>query len=277
MVLSISTAAFDGYPFATAVEAVAEAGARHIEPAYIQGYTDFDETSFSDANARTLVSAMRACGIEALAISAHVNAGAPDGAEMLARRLRFAAAVGARILITNSAPPEDRAQLRRNIDAALPVCEATGVTIAFENPGHGRSIIGNGAEGVALVEAIGSPFVRLNYDIGNVFTYSRESVRPQDDMPAALPWVAHVHAKDVRATPEGWSFTPIGGGSIDYAAMGRLLAARPEIPVGLELPLRLSRPGRGDPVRRPAPLPLEGIRQAVRDSVAFWQAAVVPG
>jgi len=39
-ILSISTVAFDGYPFETAFEEIAALGAKHVEVAFIQGYTD---------------------------------------------------------------------------------------------------------------------------------------------------------------------------------------------------------------------------------------------
>jgi hypothetical protein len=41
--------------------------------------------------------------------------------------------------------------------------------------------------------------------------------------------------------------------------------------VAIELPLRLRRPGRGDPVRAAEPLPLAMIREAIRCSLAAWE------
>jgi sugar phosphate isomerase/epimerase len=274
MDLSVSTAAFDGYSFEVAAAEVARSGVRFIEPAFIKGYTAFDETSFEEAKAHALHAAMAAEGLAARAVSAHIDAGTDDAPAMLARRLRFARAIGADIVITNSTTPDQADGLRRTLDAVLPVCEATGVVVAFENPGHGRSLIGNAASGRALVDAVGSGFVRLNYDLGNVFTYSGEAVEPADDMAPALPVMAHAHLKDVLSTPAGWEFTAIGEGSIDMRRAVRLLAAvRPDCPIGLELPLRLSRPGRADPIRRADPLPLPAIREAVARSLRFCGAA----
>jgi hypothetical protein len=42
--------------------------------------------------------------------------------------------------------------------------------------------------------------------------------------------------------------------------------------VGIELPLRLRRPERGDPVRMAEPVPLAVIREAVERSLRVWEA-----
>ena len=170
------------------------------------------------------------------------------------RRLRFAKGIGASILITNSATPDAEDRFRRTLEAALPLCETLDVRIALENPGGGPSLIRDAATGVALVRAIGSPLVRLNYDVGNVYTASEERLDPNADVDAALPMMAHAHLKDVLSDPSGWRFVAIGAGSLRLTELARRLAEA-GIPVGLELPLRLSRPGRGDAVRAAQRLP----------------------
>lgn len=274
--VSISTAAFDGHPLEIAIRACAAAGAGWVEPAYIAGYVDFDETAFGDANAARVSAVMRAEGVGAVAVSAHVDAGLPGAAAMLRRRAGFARALGAGILVSNAGAADRRDAVRRTLDALLPTLEDLGVVLALENPGHGSgALLACAADGAALAAAVGSPLVRLNYDAGNVFTLSGGLVQPDADIGPALPWLAHLHVKDVAARGGDWAFTAIGQGDVNCRALARLLAARaPGIPVGLELPLRLSRPGRGDPVRAAGPLPLETIRAAIADSLRFWHGAM---
>jgi len=269
--VSVSTAAFDGYDLAVALDEIAAAGAGLVEVAYIEGYMAFDETAFADPNAAAVAEALRGAGLASVAVSAHVNAGLPGAVDQLKRRIAFARRLGAGILITNAAPADRRQDFLRNLEALIPEAEMHEVVLAFENPGHGSdALIGTAADGATLVRSVGSPWVRVNYDIGNVFTYSREEVRPEDDIAAALPHAVHLHAKDVRSTPEGWRFMAIGEGSIAYdRVLARLARHEPRIPIGLELPLRLRRPGRRDPVRAPEPLPLPVIRDAVRRSLAY--------
>ncbi|WP_421724074.1 sugar phosphate isomerase/epimerase family protein [Bauldia sp.] len=272
--LSISTALFDGYPMADALAAITQAGFTYVEPAFIKGYVDFDESAFAPEAAKAAAHEIRRHGLSVIAMSAHVDFGAEIAVEMVRRRVAYAATIGARFLITNTTTRDRADAFRRNLDAVLPDCERSGIVLALENPGHGRNdLIGNGVEGVTLVQAIGSDWVRLNYDFGNIFTYSHEAVLPEKDFAAALPWMAHGHLKDVRATEDGWTFTPVGDGSIRYDLIAPQLARlAPELPVSLELPLRLRRPGRRDPIRERPPLDVAAISDAITRSVTYWRA-----
>jgi len=276
--ISVSTALFDGYPVEGGFAEIAGAGVRFVEPAFIKGYVDFDEETFSDRSAATYAAAIAAAGLSSFAVSAHHDMGAPGAAEATIRRLRFAAGIGVRILITSSARAADTEAFRRNLEEALPVAEDSGVVIALENPGHGAGdLIGSAADGVRLLQSLASPHLRLNYDFGNILTYSGERIRPEADCEGALPFMAHAHLKDVLSLPDAWQFTAIGDGSIDYAAIWTLLAERaPNLPVGLELPLRLTRPDRAAPRRAVAPLPLADLRWALRLSLDFIESVNTP-
>lgn len=269
--ISVSTALFDGYPIERGFAEIAATGVRFVEPAFIRGYVDFDEETFDERSAAACASAIAASGLSSFAVSAHHDMGAPGAAEATIRRLQFAAGIGARILITNSARAADVEVFRRNLDDVLPVAEDTGVVIALENPGHGAGdLIGSAADGVRLLQSIDSPRVRLNYDFGNILTYSAERIPPETDCEAALSFMVHAHLKDVLSLPDAWQFTAIGDGSIDYAAIWSVLAKRaPDLPVGLELPLRLTRPERAAPRRAAEPLPLADLRHALRRSLDF--------
>lgn len=272
---AVSTAAFDGYPMEVALDEVAFLGAGAAEPAFIRGYTEFDESAFSDAGARRLARGLADRGLAARAVSAHMDLAADGVGAMLARRVGFAGLLGAEVLITNAGPARARATILRRIEEALPALEAAGVTLALENPGHGGGdLIGRGEEGAALVAALASPRVRLNVDVGNLLTYAG-GVDPGPGLAAALPFAAHAHLKDVADDGLDWCFVPLGEGLVDWlaaaAAMARLA---PGLPVAVELPLRLRRPGRGDPRRAAEPVPLPVIRNALRRSLDAWARAV---
>ncbi|WP_279480168.1 sugar phosphate isomerase/epimerase [Aureimonas sp. SK2] len=268
---SVSTALFDGYPMALAIEEIARAGAENVEPAFIQGYVAFDESAFEDRAARDLAASIANAGLGVQAVSAHMDLSRPGAEERLRRRLGFAAGLGARFLVTNAGPAAAREAIERCIVAVLPACEAAGIVLALENPGHGAGdLVPDRAAGADLVARLRSPHLKLNYDAGNVFTYSRETVRPEDDLAGAGSEIGHVHLKDVATSPEGWRFTALGDGSIDWRAVWRHLPR--DCPVGIELPLRLDRSGRRDPERRADPLSLETLREALRRSLAFLDA-----
>lgn len=273
-VVSVSTALFDGYPMEQAIEEIGLAGARSVEPAYIKGYVSFDESAFSQAGARRLRTILEAAGLPSLAVSAHLDLGAPDALDMLERRIRFAAGIGARFVITNAGAASMQDAIVGVLERVIPVCEASGIVVALENPGHGAGdILGDGRMGAALLARLSSSSVRMNYDAGNIVTYSHGRVPPHADFPAARDWVSHLHLKDILCLPDEWRFTAVGEGAVDYAALWPLLP--PDLPVALELPLRLQRPGRGDPVRMSERRDLETIRSALATSlrhVARWDS-----
>lgn len=269
MTPAVSTAAFDGYPMEVALDELAALGVAAVEPAYIKGYVDFDETAFSEASAARLSRLLADRHLSVQGVSAHMDLSRPDADAMLARRIAFAGAMGARILITNAGPASARDVILTRLDGALPHLDAARVTLAIENPGHGTGdLIGRGEDGAALVRSLAAPQVRLNLDIGNLLTYVG-GVEP--GLSAALPLAAHVHLKDIAADGPDWRFVPLGDGLVSWAgvavAMRRLA---PALPLAIELPLRLRRPARGDPIRGPDRRPLPDIREAVRRSLAAW-------
>ncbi|TNC65048.1 sugar phosphate isomerase/epimerase [Rubellimicrobium roseum] len=255
-----------------ALDELAELGVAAVEPAYIRGYTAFDEDSFSESAAERLGRALRDRGLGVRAVSAHMDLSDGDAAAMLARRIDFAAGLGARILITNAGPAVARGVILDRLAGAVPRLEVAGIVLALENPGHGRDdLIGLGEQGAALVAALGSDRLRLNVDVGNLCTYAG-GLEP--GLSAALPAAVHAHLKDFAEDGPDWRFVPLGEGMVDWravaGAMGRLA---PGLPVAVELPLRLHRPGRGDPVRMAEPLPLPTIREAIRRSLDVWAVA----
>jgi sugar phosphate isomerase/epimerase len=265
--ITVSTVAFDGHPLDVGFAALAAMGLPLVEPAYIKGYMEFDEADFSEAAARAMTARLQAHGLSALAISAHMDSGAAAATEMLARRIRFTAAIGARVTITNSTTRDTEARFRRSIAANLPLAEELGVTIALENPGNGPSnLMRDGASGAALVASFGSPHLRLNYDTANALTCTEGDVRPETDVLAALPPLCHMHLKDVLRRDGGWHYVAIGTGELDYGVILAALRPHSHIPLTLELPLRLRRQFHQDPTREAAIPDLATITAAIRTS-----------
>ena len=263
---SVSTVLWDGHPFDAALDALAAAGLPLVEPAFIDGYVDFTEADLDERSAARLRAAIDARGLSVHGVSAHIDLGRDGAGERLARRIDFAAGLGAACLVTNAGAAADEARILATIEAAVPRLETAGLVLALENPGHGRgALIPHGAAGAKLVRRLGRPdAVRLNHDLGNAWTYNGGRIDLAADLKAALPHLAFVHLKDVESVDEDWRFVPVGTGEVGArAALERLLAHEPRPVVGLEMPLRLWRPGRGDPVRRAEPLPLETIDAAL--------------
>lgn len=272
--LVVSLVAFDGYPFETAVRTLAAIGVRRIEPALIAGYTDpFDETVFTDERARRMRIAAQAAGITCAAFSAHVDVGAPDGFDRVRRRLQFAAELGATRLVTNAARKEYRDRFFGTIERLIPEAQRSGVKIALENPGDGRSnLMDSAGDATELVARIDSPWVTVNYDPGNLVTH-RPELEPEQDALALGARTGSLHLKDTARVDGRVRFVPLATGMIDYAkilAHTDTLAPPPEY--SIEIPLRLARAPGGKPDRDPQPAPLDRIRAVVTRSLEWIES-----
>jgi sugar phosphate isomerase/epimerase len=268
--ISISSVAYDGFPLSVAIEEIAGLGLPLIEPAYIRGYMVFEEADFEEPATEALARQLRQSGLSSIAVSAHMDQGHPDAAAMLARRMRHTAGIGARFTITNATTTDKRDALMRVLDANLKLAEDLDVIIALENPGHGSTnLMRDGASGAALIRGIGHPRIRMNYDTSNALTCTEGDMRPETDILAALPETAHLHLKDARAEDGRWSYAALGEGDVDYAPLIAALKTRPELPITVELPLRLLRRFGQDPIRSETVMPLEHINAAILRSRAM--------
>ncbi len=88
------------------------------------------------------------------------------------------------------------------LEQCLPVARKHGVVLALENHGN---LPGRAYEMQQIVRHFDSPFLQCTFDIANFLGgYMKDEV--DDPLRAAeclMPWIAHVHVKDVGPTPPG--------------------------------------------------------------------------
>lgn len=248
---SVSTVVLDGQSFARGLELLAKVGVQVVEPAFIQGYMSFDEETFTERGGLALGRQVKDAGLAIRAMSVHMDLGHTDSAYKLLRRMDFAAAAGAGIIITNATTTDRVTEFRETIAAVETEIAARNLILALENPGHGRdALLPDGKRGAEVIRAIGNPRIRMNYDIGNAESYGARQGSAGDDLKAALPVAAHLHLKDLALVGDDWQFCPLGTGDIGYGRSLPLGSLPAGLPLGIEHPIRLWRPLRGDPVRR---------------------------
>ena len=267
-ILSASGAPYDGHGRETMLDSIARVGFTHFEPAFIVGYTEpFTEDAFTWEEARGWCRALQASGLSCHAMSSHIDLGLADAVEIFIGRMDFAAAIGAKLIATNASARDREAAFFGNIETLLRHAETLGLVIALENPGDGSdNLINTASDGIALVERLASPFLRLNYDAANTASHRPDFGDFAQDAIGALTASAHAHIKDVRRTPEGWFFTPIGDGEIGCTHILSEISVLPDFPLSIELPLRLHRDASARPVRRADPVALETIEHALSRS-----------
>lgn len=273
----ISTAAYDGYRLSTALEEISSLGVSLVELAFIEGYTDpFTEDFFSTANGDAISSLLSKTLLTCVSFSAHMDLSNASAVGIFKRRMEFAKRVGARYVISNAGPQQRKNQFMKNMKELAAFAKNLNLIIALENPGDGRGNIIDSAKACAeIIEAIGSDFVRANYDFGNLMSHLFGKARPEEDYRLALAQTAHYHIKDVTQDDSGWHFTEIGKGVIDYKrVLAELAVDAPRKPLSLEIPLRITRAADGSPKRAVSPVDLKKIREVMAGSLRFVKEAL---
>ncbi len=268
--IAINTLAFHGYPLDTALEEIAQL-TTDVEPVYISKYDpDLREDYFNESNARRLRQRLGELGLKVTSMGSHLDLGQPDSVAIFQRRMEFARAIGAGMVLTNATDRSRKAAFLRNMERLAADAERLNLVITLENPGDGQDqLLGTGLEGATICEELGSDRVRLNYDFSNVFTYSKGVRRPEEELEVVLPYVSHLHLKNVKSSEGAWPVCSLEAGIIDYQRLLRQFPALSSIPMSIELPIRFGY----DAVfhfglRQPLPS-LASIRKALKDSLDY--------
>jgi len=273
--IAINTLAFHGYSLDTALEEIAQL-TDYVEPVYISKYDPtLCEEYFNENNAGMLLKQLERFHLKVVTMGSHMDLGQRGSVDRFKRRMEFAGAIGARMILTNAGRKSQASAFCRNIERLLAYAEGLGLVIALENPGDGRNqLLGTGVEGISILEKLGSDRIKLNYDCSNVFTYSQGKVRPEQELAALLPHIGHLHLKNVRPQGQTWMVCGIDEGIIDYRSLFRQFPALVSIPMSIELPLRFGFDAQFEFALREAHAapPLERIRRALTGSLEYLSA-----
>lgn len=265
--LSVSTAAYDGYELADALDSLARLGATAAVPVFGAGSEALDEDSLAPARARRYAGWLRASGLACEAVVAPVDFAAADPLPLLRRRLEFARTLGAPVLLT-SAP--QRRQWRR----ALPALEAlAGAAQDLQVRVGLADADGQHAETAKRLAQVGSPWLGLDFHCAHALL-GVPGIPVAEQLAQVLPHCVHLHLSDLRAA-DGWFYTPPGEGEVGCDAVLRIAAAR-RMPVTLDLPLRRHRTRTGLPSRAPYRVPLADIEAALARGIAYARARPAP-
>jgi sugar phosphate isomerase/epimerase len=229
--------AYEGYGLTTALREIAKIGVGHVELGYTRGWTaGLTEEHFSQASAVDINRLLSDLGLSSIALSAHIDLTTKDAVDELKRRIDFAKRLGVKIVNTKVGAQSGRGQFEKNIEPLAEYAESMNMIIGLENPSEGTDqIITSGQTGAEVVRKIDSDYVKLNYDFGNAFTYSKGAVDPAIDYKKALPFACYLHLKDINKINGGWDFAQIGQGIVNYDIILQELAAEKKmLPMSIE-------------------------------------------
>ncbi len=191
-------------PFAVGVERAAKLGYRFVEPMVHNGRELLSEAgyfhSFSlDDDPGEMRDILDRNGVKPSGLSSHCPLMRPEiSVPYLQKAVRFAAQLGAPVINTDEGirPPwvsmEDAFHVMKyTLTTVLRTAERYRIYVGIEP----HQSISRTAEGLLRIATlVDSPFLRVNYDTGNVYLAGGD---PYEGLKAVRHLLVHVHAKDI--------------------------------------------------------------------------------
>lgn len=225
--------------FAVGAERAARLGYKFVEPMVHNGRELLSEAgyfhSFSlDDDPGEMKEILDKNGVRASGLSAHCPLARPEiSVPYLQKAIRFAAAIGAPVVNTDEGiipawvtTDDVFTVMKYTLSTVLRTAERYRVYIGIEP----HQAISRTTEGLLkIARLVDSPFLRVNYDTGNVFLAGGD---PYEGLQAVSNLLIHVHAKDitvehadaergkVTGTPVGCA---CGDGVIDWTRVVAIL------------------------------------------------------
>ena len=147
-----------------------------------------------------------------------------EGVALTERRIQFAARwFGVNTAVSGAGQPADAAERRtivENLRRIGDTAGSLGITVALET--H-KGPTQNASAMLALMEEVDHPYIRLNFDTGNI-AYYNDGANPVDELEQVKHLVRNVHLKDNRGRVEDWYFPALGdGGAVDFMRIREIL------------------------------------------------------
>ena len=226
MKLGFSTWAMPDLPIDTSVRELAALGFQGVEITVIPPYsTELD--TLGAAERLRIRRLYDDCGVEMPAVAGHASllAGGDAHAENWRRLTKaadlcvdFAGPDGPPPLNTTLGSSIDSFEQQRDLivertGRLTEYCAARGVVLAIEP--HSGDGLRDPKECVWLLEAVASPFLKLNFDISH---FNIQGLRVEETVPLLAPLSVHTHVKDERGRIPRSDFLIPGEGEFDYVA-----------------------------------------------------------
>lgn len=144
-------------------------------------------------------------------------------AETLRAHLEVGRALGVPIFFISAKAGElPKPEAYRRLRARAELAEEYGITLSLEtHPDLGE----NAGEARATLHAVGHPRLRWNLDTANLYYYNH-NIDAVEQATRGADLIASVHLKDTNGAHACWWFPTLGEGVVDFAGVGRALAAR---------------------------------------------------
>ena len=265
--VSLGTNLCKGYSLDQALDIVKSCGFTYAELSSIVNMCEhIDPKEITPEYASQVKVLLDEKGLKCYAVSGHVDLTDDEQFHDFLKKIEFAGRIGASIINTNSGPRKNLDIFYRNMRTVIAAAEKWNVVIGLESHGD---IVDTAQNSMDVFRYFHHPLVRLNYDTGNVLFYNPTGVKIEEDIKYGFEYLAHLHLKDISIRGNQVAYMPIGAGDVNFPAVFQTLQSLGRtLPCGYEIPVHVRGVlGMIKPVN--TPMPVEAIRQAVRQSVDY--------
>lgn len=263
-IIGVNSNCYHGYSIEEAVRGAAAAGFHYIELTATKGWT---EHVFPDQSFHRLLEVkklLKEYNMTPFAMSGHCNLMDRERMEDFIENIKLAAFLGCDYIVSSvgEAHLKDQAvasneTVAQHISDFIPYLEEFDMTLVLEV--HGEH--GNGNILKEIVNLVGNPRVKINYDTANAIFYG--GVNVADDLRNCADQVAYMHLKDKVGQQKEWNFPALGDGEIDFSEIFEILKENENrCPFSIEI--EFTEKGPGD---------LKEIDDAVKKSALYLQQA----
>jgi sugar phosphate isomerase/epimerase len=216
-IVAVNSNCYHKYPIEEAIDGIAAVGFRYIELTATKGWTEHVFPSMSFGYLCSVRGRIKDAGLVPFAMSGHTNLMDPGRAGDFLDIMQLAAFFGCGYIVSSigEAHLADRAsasdeEVAGRISSILPRLYEYGLSLALEI--HGEH--GSGKRMADIVDLVGSPLVKINYDTANAIFYG--GVDLAGDIDSCVEKIGFMHIKDKAGERKEWNFPALGRGCVDF-------------------------------------------------------------
>lgn len=223
--IAVVTSTYPNYSGKEAMEGISKAGFKYIELASIPAFFEHMPRPETKVDKQVVDRVLKDCSDHDLTlqcIAGHTRLMKENCIENFKKVLDFAGLAGVRYVNTDTGEiknKEDENKFYNDISIIGDYAKTKDVTVCLEMHGEWCN---NGKIGAEIIKKINNQNIKLNYDTANVIFFG--NVRPEDDLPYALPYTGYIHLKDSgNGKTKEWNFPALGEGVIDFDKIFEML------------------------------------------------------
>ena len=234
--LALGSNIFNGYALDYAFASIRRLGFDTVEIASIVGScVHIEPAEMDEEKAAQVRELLENNDLQTYAFAGHANLTNDKQYADFLVKMRFASMIGAKLINTKSGPPNRYDIFMKNLKGVIRLAEELNLVVCLETHGD---IVDTGRKAADLMAKINHPLIRFNYDTGNTYYYAKGKIDIAEDLKYGLPYIAHIHLKDINIDGNNVKYTAIGEGDLDFPAIFSTLRAHgAAVPCSLEIPV----------------------------------------